>query len=191
MKKFELSLKNEKQRSYLRFSWLMIIANLAFFVYLSASTWFENIGPLLYVLLAIIAILVIHFSKEQKKKRRLYIVFLIIILGWINTRVYWWMAIPISTIMILDEIARREFVVKVFSDKIMYPSFPYREIKWEELSNVILKDRILTIDFKNNKIIQHEVPGEQGDYDSEEKEFNDFCKQQLNKSELRNPKIDS
>ena len=181
MKKFELILKNEKQRSYLRFSWLMIIANLAFFVYLSASTWFKNPGPLLYVLLAIIAIVVIRSSKEQKNKPRLYILFLIIILGWINTRVYWWMAIPIFIIMILDEIARRDFVVKVFADKIMYPSFPYREIKWEELSNVILKDRILTIDFKNNKIIQHEVPGEPGDHNIDEKEFNEFCQQQLNK----------
>lgn len=176
MKQFELNLKNEKQRSFLRFSWLMIIANLAFFVYLSASTWFKNSGPLLYVLLAIFSIVVMRFSKGEKKKPRLYILFLIIILGWINTRVYWWMAIPIFLLMILDEIARREFVVKVFGDKIMYPSFPYRGIKWEELSNVILKDRILTIDFKNNKIIQHEVLNE-----ADEKEFNNFCKEQLNK----------
>ena len=181
MKKFELILKNEKQRSYLRFSWLMIIANLAFFVYLSASTWFKNLGPLLYVLLAIIAIVVIRSSKEQKKKPRLYILFLIIILGWINTRVFWWMAIPIFAFMILDEIARRELLIKVFADKIMYPSFPYREIKWNELSNVILKDRILTIDFMNNKIIQHEVFNKPGDHDVDEKEFNDFSKQQLNK----------
>ena len=174
--KYELVLKNEKQRSYLRFSWLMIIANLAFFVYLSASTWFKNSGPLLYVLLAIVAIVVIRSSKEQKKKPGLYILFLIIILGWINTRVYWWMAIPIFTLMILDEIARREFVVKVLADKILYPSFPYREIKWNELSNVILKDRVLTIDFKNNKIIQHEIFNEQG---VDEKEFNQFCHQQL------------
>ena len=154
----------------------MIIANLAFFIYLSASTWFKNLGPFLYVLLAIISIVVMRFSKEQKNKPRLYIFFLIIILGWINTRVYWWMAIPIVVLMILDEIARRDFVVKVFADKIFYPSFPYRAIKWDELSNVILKDTILTIDFKNNKIIQHEVLNE-----ADEKEFNNFCKEQLNK----------
>jgi len=181
MKKFELILKNEKQRSYIRFSWLMIIANLAFFVYISASSWFKNIGPLLYVLLAIIAIIVIHYSKEQRGKPRLYILFLIIILGWINTRTYWWVAIPILILMILDEIARRDLVVKVLADKMIYPSWPKREIKWVELSNVILKDWILTIDFKNNKIIQHEVTNGKGDYDIYEKEFNDFCKQQLNK----------
>jgi hypothetical protein len=179
MKQFELVLKNEKERSYIRFSWLIIIANLSLFVYISALHWFKNLGPLLYVLLAIIAIVVIHYSKEQKGKLRLYIVFLIIILGWINTRTYWWAGILIFVFMILDGIARRELTVKVFADKIIYPSWPDREIKWKELSNVILKDRILTIDFKSDKLIQQLIDEKNTTID--EKEFNDFCKQQLNK----------
>ena len=181
MKQFELIIKNEKQKFYIRFSWLTIIANLAFFVYISASSSFNNIGPLFYVLIAIIAIIFLRYSKENKGNPRLYILFLIIILGWVNTRTFWWVGIPILILMILDEIARRELVVKIFADKMTYPSWPKREIKWEELSNVILKDWILTIDFKNNKIIQHEVTNVKSDYDINEKEFNDFCKQQLNK----------
>ena len=45
---------------------------------------------------------------------------------------------------------------------------------WSELQNVLIKDNLLTIDFKNNKLFQKEilnpVPKET------EKEFNDFCK---------------
>ena len=179
MKQFELIIKNEKQRFYIRFSWLMIIANLAFFVYISASSSFTNIGPLFYVLIAIIAIIFLRYSKENKGNPRLYILFLIIILGWVNTRTFWWVGIPILILMILDEIARCELVVKIFADKMTYPSWPKREIKWEELSNVILKDRILTIDFKNDKLIQQLIDEKNTQID--EKEFNDFCKQQLNK----------
>ena len=179
MKQFDLVLKNEKERSYIRFSWLIIIGNLALFVYLSALSGFTNIGPLFYVLLAIIAIVVIRYSNEQKGKLRFYILFLIIILGWVNTRTYWWVGILILIFMILDGIARRELIVKVFADKIIYPSWPYREIKWKELSNVILKDRILTIDFKSDKLIQQLIDEKNTQID--EKEFNDFCKQQLNK----------
>ena len=179
MKQFDLVLKNEKERSYIRFSWLIIIGNLALFVYLSALSWFTNLGPLFYVLLAIIAIAVIRYSKEQKGKLRLYILFLIIILGWINTRTYWWVGIVILVFMLLDGIARRELIVKVFADRIIYPSWPYREIKWKELSNVILKDRLLTIDFKSDKLIQQLIDEKNTQID--EKEFNDFCKQQLNK----------
>jgi len=179
MKQFDLVLKNEKERSYIRFSWLIIIGNLALFVYLSALSGFTNIGPLFYVLLAIIAIVVIRYSNEQKGKLRFYILFLIIILGWVNTRTYWWVGILILIFMILDGIARRELIVKVFADKIIYPSWPYREIKWKELSNVILKDRILTIDFKSDKLIQQLIDEKNTQID--EKEFNDFCRQQLNK----------
>ena len=179
MLRFELILKKEKQRSYIRFSWLIIIGNLALFVYLSSLSGFNNIGPLLYVVLAIIAIVVIHYSKEQRENPRLYILFLIIILGWINTRTYWWVAFPILIFMVLDEIARRELIVKVFTDKIVYPSWPHREIKWKELSNVILKDRMLTIDFKSDKLIQQLIDEKKTQID--EKEFNAFCRRQLNK----------
>ena len=179
MVRFELILKKEKQRSYIRFSWLILIGNLALFVYLSALSDFSNIGPLLYVVLAMIAIIVTHYSKEQREKPRLYILFLIIILGWINTRTYWWVAIPILIFMILDGIARRELIVKVFTDKIIYPSWPLTEIKWKELSNVILKDRMLTIDFKSDKLIQQLIDEKNTQID--EKEFNAFCQQQLNK----------
>jgi hypothetical protein len=179
MKRFELTLKQEKQRSFIWFSWLIIIGNLALFIYLSALSGFKNIGPLLYVVLAIIAIIVVYYSKEQREKPRLYVLFLIIILGWINSRTYWWVAIPILIFMILDGIARRELIVKVFADKIIYPSWPPSEIKWQELNNVIIKDRVLTIDFKSDKLIQQLIDEKNTQID--EKEFNAFCQQQLNK----------
>jgi hypothetical protein len=40
---------------------------------------------------------------------------------------------------------------------IIINSFPKRSYYWQLLSNVVLKDCILTIDFKNNKLIQKET----------------------------------
>lgn len=43
----------------------------------------------------------------------------------------------------------------IFSDEgISYPSFPVKKYAWAEAEQVILKDGILTIDLKNNKLIQ-------------------------------------
>lgn len=179
MRQYALMLRNEKEKFYLWFSWLMIIANLAFFVYLSAASLFKNLGPLVYVFLGIIAITYLRVSKKERNgKPRLYIPFFIIILGWVNTRAYWWVALIIIILMVLDEIARRKLIVQVLPDKIVYPSFPHREIKWNELSNMILKDGLLTIDFKNNQLIQQLV--DENWTSIAEKEFNEFCRQQLN-----------
>ncbi len=61
-------------------------------------------------------------------------------------------------------------------NKITHPWF-IRPLLWNDLNNAILKDGILTIDFKNNKIIQQQI--DELSASINEKEFNDFCKQQL------------
>ncbi len=51
---------------------------------------------------------------------------------------------------------------------------------WSEVSNVILRDNILTIDFKNNRLFQKETDDTDDDaYDGSESEFNTFCREQL------------
>ena len=62
---------------------------------------------------------------------------------------------------------------------IVVPYILQREVNWDEVNNVILKDGLLTIDFKNNKLFQHIILN--SDEDISEKEFNEFCNQQLNK----------
>lgn len=48
---------------------------------------------------------------------------------------------------------------------------------WNFISNIILKDGLLTIDYKNNKIFQKEIADEVSP--ELEKEFNEFCRLQL------------
>jgi hypothetical protein len=55
-----------------------------------------------------------------------------------------------------------------------------RKHDWAEISNIVLKDGILTIDFKNNRLFQKETDDlDDDDYDGEEDEFNEFCQEQL------------
>ena len=49
---------------------------------------------------------------------------------------------------------------------------------WNEVSNLILKDNILTIDLKNNKLIQHTI-NENENKELDETAFNTFVQQQL------------
>lgn len=65
-----------------------------------------------------------------------------------------------------------------FDEKgIVINSLPRRSYPWSALTNVVLKDCILTVDFKNNQLIQKET--EEDTSAQEEEEFNGFCKKQL------------
>lgn len=62
-------------------------------------------------------------------------------------------------------------------EAITFNTFPFKNYGWEQVKNVMLKDDMLTIDFKNNKIMQREI--EPAELTEEETEFNEFCRQQL------------
>ncbi|MER3498420.1 MAG: hypothetical protein C4308_07190 [Chitinophagaceae bacterium] len=53
--------------------------------------------------------------------------------------------------------------------------FGKRVVQWNELSNVLKKHDLLTLDFRNNKLLQVEVTNGE----IKETEFNLFCRQQL------------
>jgi hypothetical protein len=62
-------------------------------------------------------------------------------------------------------------------DAVTFNTFPFKNYRWQQFKNVMLRDNILTLDFSNNKILQKET---ESDVSAEtEKEFNEFCKQQL------------
>jgi hypothetical protein len=73
-------------------------------------------------------------------------------------------------------------MIRFNTNNIRYTSFPVRSIDWDQLNNAILKDGILTIDFKNNRVLQAEIEDRMNDVN--EVEFNDFCRQQLKEKNM-------
>lgn len=57
-------------------------------------------------------------------------------------------------------------------------TFSSRVVGWNQLNNVILRNDLLTVDFKNNKIMQLEVLDNVPDI--KEDEINGFCRNRLN-----------
>ena len=63
---------------------------------------------------------------------------------------------------------------------IMFDNLLKKKYNWGDFNNIILKDNILTLDFKNNRLFQKETIDEESDCD--EDEFNEFCREQLRKA---------
>jgi hypothetical protein len=79
---------------------------------------------------------------------------------------------------ILEKQAKFPREIAFDEEEIVVNSLPKKYYSWQDLNNVVIKDGILTIDFKNNKLIQKEIESDTSA--KEEQEFNEFCVGRLN-----------
>lgn len=65
--------------------------------------------------------------------------------------------------------------------EIVFDTWIKKKVQWTELNNAMIKDGILTLDYKNNKLFQKETDDDDtnDEYDVSEEEFNAFCTVQL------------
>lgn len=180
---FTFTIPNEKKKLYDRFALLLLILNAAgmlirFFFY--KKNYPVMAGQLIIFLTPILLLLYVFFVAYNDRIRKHIKNFLLITfnlsLFWL-IKGPWWVALLTLLLTLFYLLAQRELNIIVSNSHIIYPSFPKRNIQWNELNNLILKDGLLTIDFKNDAIIQHypeqkmNLPGE--------KEFNEFCRERL------------
>ena len=88
--------------------------------------------------------------------------------------------IPAALLFIMSGMGyfmRKDLSFSFGDDEIIFNIFPKKNIEWSQLNNVILKDGILTIDFKNNRLLQEIVLIKDKDFN--EADFNNFCKWKL------------
>ena len=183
MKKFEITLRNDKLKQYNWIALFIIIINLALFIYLAIasntkSIRISSIGAIIIIIISLsIEYFLISIKNNQDSMYRVIAEY-IIGLTWFNIG-YWQIGLVIFVLGFLYQVAKRPLLVTIIAEKITYPSFPKKSFDWSALNNILLKDGLLTIDLKSNRFIQQ--PVDETKTSVNEKDFNDFCKQQLNK----------
>lgn len=55
-------------------------------------------------------------------------------------------------------------------------TFSNKKYNWQDFSNIVLKDNLLTLDFKNNKVMQLEI---ENNFSVDEGQFNEFCETRI------------
>jgi len=78
---------------------------------------------------------------------------------------------------VLEKQAKFPQEIAFDENEMVINSLPKKYYSWNELTNVLIKDGILTIDFRNNKLIQKEI--ETHTSLKIEQEFNEFCQNRL------------
>lgn len=177
MNEYRFLLKNEKAAAYQRISLFIILLQVLIFLYLGlyASEPKLRKTGLMGASVIVGSFLVNLLLKKIKAGWKIGFdaLFFFIVMVWTLTGYYWISLIP-AILFGMASISMRKLEIVVTKYAIQYPSVPMRRIEWKEISNVVLKDGLLTIDLKNNKLIQQYV----GD-NTQEEEFNEFCRRQL------------
>jgi hypothetical protein len=155
-----------------------LIINFISILFLTYQNGFTKWGPLILASVAVFAVFASFHFKNKNEKMMFTGAFFLFILAW-QTAGYWIPEILNFLFAILNLYALQTPIVSINENNIIYPSLPKKKFRWQELNNLILKDDLLTIDLKNNRIIQQQIS--ETSLTIDEKEFNEFCRQQLNK----------
>ena len=180
MPSFRLVLNNQKTGFYDRFAiFLAMLTAVASGILYSMRTVSSSCHISALVTLASALATVIAFAfphKPWKKELRFYITMIVAAITW-TLAGYWWASVLSLILVFLYDRSRKPLAVTVDESGVLYPSFPEKRFAWNELSNLVLKDGLLTIDLRNNHIIQQEL--DENSDTPNAADFNEFCRQQL------------
>jgi len=189
MDNFSIVLPNEKIRTYKIIAILILIINIFGFAFCTAKTSEENSSHLLFIIGFSMVSSPLVSSLVFKKSGQFILAntmvsLIIASIFWVIVGFYFAGCLQfISAISGLFAVRRMKIDFKY--DYIFYPSIPSKKIKWNEIANLVLKDNILTIDLKNNKLIQYRIKELENDGLNEDS-FNTFVQQRILQSSKNN-----
>lgn len=167
-------IKNPNTALIARTGWLMsllAILILVFQLFVFSRSW----G--LYLTLFIVAVLLISNIIDKRKNKPIRYGRLLIAAG-IGLTVFG--DAPYTNLLfillgVIEKFLLQKREIGFTKDGITLSNLIPKISSWSEIDNVVLKGGILTIDYKNNKLIQLETDDEEDD------EFNNYCNAQLGK----------
>jgi hypothetical protein len=169
-----LTLQPQKQSSFYRMEMLVQLLHAVTFIILAVKNYPQQLQLSIFGLLVIIAFFIINKKQQQPKILPSLIPFSFFVVWWCIAGVYW-MALLLLAFNIFAMLSKQKIQIIFSAQQIIYKAFPSKKILWASLNNVVLKDGLLTIDFKNDKLLQQPVEEQQ----TSENDFNAFCQQQL------------
>jgi len=175
---FVVTLKNTSRKYIDTFSLLLL--GISVLLFLREQYFSDNI-KISYLFGGIAIAIIAGWNFYRHKKTGATVFYssaqFIAAIGWVTMPYLPWLFIPFALMGLFERQAKMPLEVGFSAACITINTLIRRRYQWSELNNVVLKDDVLTLDFKNNRLLQRETIEEEGEAD--EDEFNQFCRQQL------------
>ena len=179
-----VTLKNPGGRYIDRFSLLLLIASVILFVreqYLSPNIRIS------YLFGSIAVAVIVAWNLYQQQKNRTVVFYnsalFIAAIAWVTMPFLSWLFIPFSLLALFERLAKKPLEIGFSSTEVAINTLFKKKYSWSQFNNIVLKDDLLTLDFRNNRLFQRETIDD--DSDAGEDEFNAFCREQLRNSSLQ------
>ncbi|MFT3681261.1 MAG: hypothetical protein QM791_13375 [Ferruginibacter sp.] len=176
---YSFLLNNPGLRQYRRIAYIITVLNFLFFswqVFLAQQPLNTLAGKLFLFLIALSFLFEWLYKKITHSDQYAFIInYLVLAMGWVFITPNILMLLLHLLLAAMDMIARQKIYLLVGKDGISQSQWKFKKIyPWKDFNNVVLKDALLTLDFKNNKIRYCEIKEP-----VDEAVFNEFCSQQL------------
>ena len=171
---FDIVLKNEKEGSYRLIILLLVVLHALFFIYLLFDESLRSRGVEGLIIILLYSSYRLLISKTNRQKFSFGPGFFFVFAVIYFSIPYVWVCDLI--LLVLSSVALQKDYFHFALGRIEQRNYPFKKYNWNGFSNVVVKDNILTLDFKNNKLFQGEI-----ETPVNEKIFNAFTAEQLNK----------
>ncbi len=174
-------LKNPSERQFNAFGLLLNLISVIFFIREFALGENKNVFLLAGILL-VIGLIGWNIIRARKGYKIYYNrAYLISALLWIKMPYMEWLFGVFIILALLERQVKFPLEIGFSETQVVFNTLLRRKYNWSQLSNVKLKDGLLTIDFLDNRLLQREVDDEDEEDEVSEEEFNEFCRIQLMK----------
>lgn len=178
MDNYSITLPNIRAGSFRLVTLIVLLLNIFAFTFIVVQAGVANNGkyPLAGLVISLTSLIFFVLSNYYgyKNSYRVAITFILNAILWILMGKIL-VAILLIVFAIMGFFANRPLRILFSKKGIDYPSFPRKMIQWSEVAQVILKDDVLTIDLKNNTLIQVVISRKDNDT-LLQADFNAFCK---------------
>ena len=176
-------LKNKDRRSIDLINLILCIIAFSYLVY--KSIVFGILQHFQYGWIAVVmSLFLVNFfirRKNQSKKFSpaliLYLLGLLFIFNSKTTLLESIVGLILILLAAFEDKAKANLEIGFSTQFIMFDNLMKKKYNWSDFNNIVLKDNILTLDFKSNRLFQKETIDDESDCD--EDEFNEFCREQL------------
>lgn len=175
---FIIELKRPSYRLINTVSQLMYLLSIVVFCMILFQREATRPAVLYTAIIGIIAWWIYCIIVERKNHQPFYrLGLLMAAAGWYFIPNGGWITLIYLIAAMLEKQAKFPQEIAFGTEEIVFNSFPKKIFQWEDMNNVIIKDGIITVDFKNNKLLQKEI--QSGSTLQDEKDFNEFCANRL------------